>query len=292
MVKDGGDGKMLENSATLVRLQASQMGLSKKDSAITKVAHDAYGIHDARAGHYRKYKVDRADVLKISKTANIARTFHRIMTVPWGHDRYRLLPATLIQKYTMKIKQVKMEFYSHVSDLEARWPSIVEAAKARLGPAFDQNDYVQAGEVMELYAFDIHFQPIPKDDHFVLEVEKETLKEMKDKLNKSQEENMENAMANLWHRLYEVVEKMAERLDDKNPRIFKTLVTNIEQLTDILPDLNLTKDPQLTDLCNDVKDKLCVYTPGQLKKDKRVRKQTAKEAKDIQNKMDAIMGKI
>ena len=107
-----------------------------------------------------------------------------------------------------------------------------------------------------------------------------------------EDENMENAMENLWHRLYEVVERMAERLDDNNPRIFKTLVTNIEELTGILPDLNLTGDPQLTDMCNDVKDKLCSYTAGQLKKDSRVRKQTAANAKDIQRKMDAIMGKI
>ena len=283
---------MLANSATLVRLQINQLGLSKKDNAITDVAHDAYGINDARAGHYRKFMVDRTDILKISKTANTARSLHRVMTVPWGYDNYRLLPATLIQKYTRKIKQFKIEFDSHVSDLEVRWPSIINAAKLRLGPAFDPNDYAMASEIPKAYLFDIHFKPIPQDNHFVLEVEKETLKEMKDKLNQEQEDNLENAMANLWHRLYEVVERMAERLDDKNPRIFKTLVTNIEELTSILPDLNLTGDPQLTDMCNDVKDKLCAYTAGQLKKDGRIRKQAASDAKDIQQRMDAIMGKV
>lgn len=281
---------MLTNSATLVRLQINQMGLSKKDNAITTVAHDAYGINDNRAGHYRKFMVDRSDVLRISKASNIARTFHRIMTIPWGHDLYRLLPATLIPKYQRKIKQMKMEFYSHVSDLEVRWPSIINSAKIRLGPAFDHNDYAMAKEIPALYEFDVHFKPVPKDDHFVLEVEQETLKEMKEQLNKDQDKNMEDAMANLWHRLYEVVERMAERLDEKNPRIYKTLVTNIEQITDILPDLNLGNDPRLTSMCNDVKDKLCVYTPGQLKKDSRIREKTAKDAKDIQNRMAAIMG--
>jgi hypothetical protein len=272
-------------------LQINQLGLSKKDKAITDAAHNAYGINDSRAGHYRKFMVDRTDVLKLSKTANTARSLHRVMTVPWGQDKYRLLPATLIQKYTRKIKQIKIEFYSHVSDLEVRWPSIISGAKLRLGPAFDPTDYAVASEIKEVYLFDIHFKPVPQDDHFVLEVEQETLQEMKDKLNKDQDANMENAMENLWHRLYEVVERMAERLDDKKPRIFKTLVTNIEELTGILPDLNLTGDPQLTDMCNDVKDKLCSYTAGQLKKDSRVRKQTAQDAKDIQRKMDAIMGK-
>jgi len=282
---------MLTNSATLVSLQIGQMGLSKKDLAITDAAHDAYGINDKRAGYYRKFKVDRTDVLRITKVASSARTFHRIMTVPWGHDKYRMLPATLIQKYTRKIKQIKMDFMGHVSDLEARWPSIINAAKLRLGPAFDAGDYASADLIQKLYTFDIHFKPVPQDDHFVLEIEQETLNEMKKKFNEEQNDNMENAMANLWHRLYEVVEKMATRLDEKDPRIFKTLVTNIEDLTKILPDLNLTKDPRLTDMCDDVKDKLCIYTLGQLKKAKRARRETAKEAKEIQDKMDAIMGK-
>lgn len=267
------------------------MGLSRKDAKITDVAHDAYGINDKRAGYYRKFKVDRADVVKISKVANQARSFHRLMTIPWGYDKYRMLPATLIQKYTRKIKQYKLDFFGHVSDLEARWPSIVSAAKLRLGPAFEPADYPKADEIKWLYNFDVHFKPVPQDDHFVLEVEKETLREIKDKLNKEQESNMENAMKNLWHRLYEVVERMAVRLDDKNPKIYKTLVSNIEQLTAILPDLNLSGDPVLTDMCNDVKDKLCIYTPGQLKQDARARKETAKEAKEIQDRMAAIMGK-
>jgi hypothetical protein len=282
---------MLQNSAILVRLQIYQIGLSIKDNNVTDAAHKAYNINDKRAGYYRKFKIDRTDVKQISQVANMARSFHRMMTVPWGHESYRLLPSTLIVKYQRKIKQMKMEFYSHVSDLEARWPSIISAAQLRLGPAFNQNDYVDSTQLKSAYVFDIHLKPIPKDDHFVLEVEKETLQEMKDKLNQDQENNMEDAMSNLWHRLYEVVERMAERLDDNNPRIFKTLVTNIEKLTDILPDLNLAKDPQLTKMCIDVKDKLCVYTPGQLKKDRHVRNKTAKEAKEIQNKMDALMGK-
>jgi len=282
---------MLQNSAILVRVQVHQIGLSIKDNKVTDAAHKAYQINDKRAGYYRKFKIVWGDVKQISQVANMARSFHRMMTVPWGNESYRLLPSTLIVKYQRKIKLMKMEFHSHVSDLEARWPSIINAAQLRLGPAFNPNDYVNPTQLKDAYIFDIHFKPIPQDDHFVLEVEKETLKEIKDKLNQDQADNIEDAMSNLWHRLYEVVERMAERLDEKNPRIFKTLVTNIEQLTDILPDLNLAKDPQLTEMCIDVKNKLCVYTPGQLKKDKRVRDKTAKEAKEIQSKMDALMGK-
>lgn len=281
---------MLANSATLVSLEISQLGLSKKDNEITDKAHQAAGITDNRAGYYRKFKINRMDILSISRTANFARSYHRMMTVPWGYDRYRLLPSTLLMKYTKKIKTHKMEFLSHVDDLVVRWPIIINEAKTRLGPAFDLSEYPVSVEVKDFYKFEIHFKPIPQDDHFILKVEEKALQEMKKSLNSEQDKNMKDAMSNLWHRLYEVVDRMATRLDEKNPKIFKTLVTNIEDLTTILPELNLSKDPQLTDMCNDVRNKLCVFTPGQLKKDFRAKDATAQAAKEIRNKMDGIMG--
>jgi len=281
---------MLANSATLVSLEISQLGLSKKDKDITDKAHQAAGITDTRAGYYRKFKIDRLSILAISRAANSARSYHRIMTVPWGYDRYRLLPSALLMKYTKDIRALKSEFLSHVDDLVVRWPNILITAQKRLGPAYNQSDYPITSEVKDFYKFQVHFKPIPQDDHFILKVEEKTLQEMKDSLNVEQHKNMEEAMSSLWHRLYEVVDRMATRLDEKSPKIFKTLVTNIEDLTSILPELNISKDPQLTDMCNDVKNKLCVFTPGQLKKDSRAKSETAKAAKEIRNRMDIIMG--
>ena len=281
---------MLANNATLVSLEISQLGLSKKDHDITEKAHIAAGITDTRAGYYRKFKINKQNIKGISMAANAARSYHRMMTVPWGYDKYRLLPSSLLMKYTSKVKEYKIEFLSHVDDLIVRWPSILNESSIRLGPAYDPNDYPMTYEVKSFYKFTIHFKPIPQDNHFILEVEEKTLNEMKQSLNDEQNETIKHAMDSLWHRLYEVVDRMATRLDENNPKIFKTLVTNIEDLTKILPELNISKDIQLTNMCNDIENKLCMFTPGQLKKDSRAKDVTAKAAKEIRNKMDVIMG--
>lgn len=282
---------MLAESAMLVSLRISQLGLSTKSKDVTDAAHKAYNITDSRAGYYRKYKVDRSDVKEISRVANIARTYHRNMTVPWGHDNYRLIPATLVQKYSRKIKGMKLEFESHVKDLKVKWASVLNSSKMRLGPAFDPNEYPDVSEVEKFYEFEIHFKPIPQDDHFILKVEKTTLDEIKMDLVKEQEKNLKKVTQNIWERLYELVQRMSERLNDKDPRIYNTLVSNLEELVDILPDLNLTNDPKLSEMCTEVKQKLIIFTPGQLRKDKRVRDKTAKDAKDIQSRMEVLMGK-
>jgi len=281
---------MLANSATLVSLEIGQLGLSKKDSDLTKKAHTAAGITDNRAGYYRKFLLSKAEITPIFKTANFARSYHRYMTVPWGHDKYRLLPSKLILKYTAKIKEFKIEFFSHVDDLVQKWPFILTEAQRILGTVYDPADYPMQSELKSHYKFNVRFKPIPQDDHFILQVEEKTLQEMKESLNKEQDDNLQSAMSSLWHRLFEVVDRMATRLDDSNPRIYKTLVTNIEDLVKLLPDLNISNDPQLTDMCNQIENKLCVFTPGQLKKDNKVKTQVAKDAADIRDKMNVIMG--
>lgn len=282
---------MLAERGMLVSLRITQLGLSTKSQEVTTAAHQAYNITDNRAGYYRKFKIDRVDVKDISRIANQARSYHRQMTVPWGHDMYRLLPSTLIPKYNQRIKSLKMEFESNVSDLKVKWTSVIEAAKSRLGPAFKADEYPDVSEVEKFYTFEMHRKPIPQDDHFILKVEQATLDEIKQDLIEEQDKNLKQISQNLWDRMYELVERMAERLSDKDPKIFKTLVSNLEDLVDILPDLNVANDPKLTELCTDVKQKLIIFTPGQLKKDKKVRDKTAQEARDIQNKMEVLMGK-
>ena len=282
---------MLAQSAMLVSLRISQIGLSTKSDPVTNAAHTAYGITDPRAGYYRKFKIDSNDVKDISSAANRARSYHRMVTVPWGHDNYRMLPATLVQKYSRKIKGFKLEFESHVKDLTVRWPSIIKSSQARLGPAFNKADYPNESHLEKMCSFEIHFKPVPQDDHFILKVESETLKEIKQDFKIEEENNLKIISQNLWERLYELVQRMAERLSEQDPRIYKTLISNIEELVDILPDLNLGNDPKLAEMCTEAKAKLTIFTPGQLKKDKRARDATAKEAKAIQSKMEAIMGK-
>jgi len=163
---------MLAQSAMLVSLRISQLGLSTKSQDVTDAAHIAYNIPDKRAGYYRKFKVDRQDVIEISRVANMARGFHRNITVPWGHDNYRMLPATLITKYNRKMRSFKMEFESKVSDLKVKWPSIIQAAQNRLGPAFVMSEYPDVSDIEKMYEFNIHAKPVPQDEHFFLKIEK------------------------------------------------------------------------------------------------------------------------
>jgi hypothetical protein len=78
---------------------------------------------------------------------------------------------------------------------------------------------------------------------------------------------------------------MVEVLNKDNPKIFKTLITNISNLTSILPDLNLTDDPKLEDLRKEIEDKLCDVSVDELKESGYIRETVAETAEKLRQKI-------
>ena len=68
-----------------------------------------------------------------------------------------------------------------------------------------------------------------------------------------------------------------------------TIVTNLVKLVDVLPKLNVTGDPELERLADQVRASLLV-DPQELRKSESVRTETAKAANRIATTMAAYMG--
>ena len=90
----------------------------------------------------------------------------------------------------------------------------------------------------------------------------------------------------LWSRLREVVSHMVDRLNEPESRFHATLVTNIFDLVELLPRLNVTDDPELSRFAEEARQKLCTYTAHDLKKHELLRVVTATEAAGIVFRMD------
>jgi len=283
----------ITNNAMLVKLTISQMGLSSKDEAATKIASAALHVGQTDAGYFKKFKLQKKDVAAISIAANNARLIHKNYTVPFGDDNWRLLNSTLVMEYTAKIRECKDQFDKAVNALVASWDDIIKRNKQVLGALFDQADYPEKYNVVNMYDFRTEVRPVPQSDHLLLQIESDTLEKLKRDIDRQHEENIVLIKKDIWKRLYEPVSRMAERLSGEDKVFHSTLVSNIQSIVDILPNLNIASDPDLIRLGEEIKDKLCNYTPDQLRKDKSARKEVAEMATDIvakMSKMDGFMG--
>jgi len=79
---------------------------------------------------------------------------------------------------------------------------------------------------------------------------------------------------------------MVDRLNEPESRFHATLVTNIFDLVELLPRLNVTGDPELNRFAEEARQKLCTYTAHDLKKHELLRVATAADAAGIVSRMD------
>jgi uncharacterized protein YhaN len=82
---------------------------------------------------------------------------------------------------------------------------------------------------------------------------------------------------------------MVERLNEPESRFHATLVTNVCELVDLLPRLNVNQDEELNRFAEAIRNRLCAFTARDLKKNEILRAATANDAAQILTEMDAVL---
>jgi len=85
------------------------------------------------------------------------------------------------------------------------------------------------------------------------------------------------------------VSHLIERLNEPESRFHASLVTNIGELVDLLPRLNVNQDEELNRFAWEIRDRLCGFTARELKKNEILRAATMNDAAHILTEMDAVL---
>ena len=102
-------------------------------------------------------------------------------------------------------------------------------------------------------------------------------------------ESLARGTEDLWKRLREVVSHMVDRLNEPESRFHASLVTNVFDLVEILPRLNVQGDEDLNRFAEQIKQRLCTYSAQDLKKHDLLRVTTAADAANIVAQMDGLL---
>jgi hypothetical protein len=263
----------LQDSAMLISLNISQWSARRYDKTASAEVDKAHGAKDA--GRYNKLLIDKAALEPISKVEGSARTYHYSVTLPWGNDGSRILPAALFMDYAQTMGQFKDEFATRVREFVQAYPQHVANARTRLGTLYEPKDYPT--EIADRFSFETPVTPIPNAADFRVALNTEYVEAIKrdltDRLNQQQIE----AVKHVWGRVREVVAKIHETCSKEKPRIFDSMIDNTKQLIQVLPALNLTNDPGLTAMAEELQH-LCV--PAEVLRNNAVRRASVAKAAD------------
>lgn len=280
----------LSQRAMLVRLSISQWTARKYDRTASQVVASQYNT-ETNVGRYNKALVPERAVRAISQAAHALRRYHYANTLPWNDDHYRLLPSANYTNYTQEFRQLKANFDNPVHKfIQNDYPILVNNAPSRLNGMFDPKDFPSQVDLATMYNVDVIVTPLPDADDFRVSLGDNDVEAIKKDIEARTEQAQAGAMSDLWKRLYSAVQNMAERLSDKDNIFRDSLVQNITDLCTLLPRLNVMNDPQLEFMREQIEQKLCVYTPKDLRTDQFQRGQAAADASDILASMSGYMG--
>ena len=270
----------LSEKAMLAKLSISKWSARKHDKGVSAEVARTHGTAQDR-GRYNKVLVAQEALKAIQQAESTARTFHYTQTLPWKDDGARILPSLNYLTYTAEIRRLKAEFEAAVNDFLYSYLDLVGQARLDLNGLFNHEDYPTADRIGRKFSFEVEIDPLPTAADFRVNLQGDEVGRIQAEIEGRLKAAQNTAMSDLFTRLYEVVKHAAEKLTDKTAIFRDSLITNIQDLVDLLPRLNLTDDPQLEALRLDVSNKLLGYEPDTLRKDQFARMETAQAAQDI-----------
>lgn len=267
-------------NAILVRLSVTTFNNSRQDPAITDEvrARKALGVG---AGKWIKYKLPDEALEPIRKHAGEVRRRHYDMTLPW-EEGYRLLSAKSQQSYGDVFQNYEREFNKHVGQFMSQYPDWLEQAKLMHGQTYNPSDYPSASEMTKHFRFGVEYTPLPQSEHFIVKgLAQDAVDEMREDLEKRNEERVKAAVADTWQRLLAPVQAMADKLASPDTIFRDSLVSNVKDILALLPALNLDNNSQLTEAARQIERQLSNIDPATLRENKVFRKEVADTARAL-----------
>jgi len=280
---------MITERAMLAAVHISIWTAIKHDRKVSREVAEQHGAY-AGAGRYNKQLLREADRLESlrSLSGQIRQYFYKI-TLPWSDEGFRLLPAHFYFELTTKMREFEQAFAQQVEEFLTIYPSYIEQVRPELNGLFREEDYPSTDKLRNKFGVKLEVLPIPSGNDFRVTLSEEEQARVAREIDENVRQSLQKGTEDLWTRLKGVVAHMVERLNEPESRFHASLVTNIGELVDLLPRLNVNQDEELNRFAGEIRDRLCGFTARDLKKNEVLRAATANDAAQILAEMDAVM---
>lgn len=237
-------------AAVLATLRISIYTGRKRDNRTqAEVVQDKHARSARAASVYKALFADCKELDDIIRLQAMARKRHYTLTLPWDDNGPRLLPVLALQEYQQEMEDYQQRFETLVQTFLDKYDTLVAAAAFQLGALFDRAEYPTRAQVAKSFAFNVEYTPVPLAGDFRLDIESEVQQDLAKQYEQRIARQLEDAQQDAWERVYEALKRFQDRLtlnEDGTRKVFhETMVTNAQELCDVLTTLNVTKDPAL-----------------------------------------------
>lgn len=258
----------LATSAVLVSLSRSVPDLVKNDPEAAKALARLKRADASSIGAKKKLIVSKAhdDLQELSRAIY---RYHVDNTLPWGNLGARLLSNAKLIDYQVQMDSFLQSFEQLKAEFLDDYPRAAAAAQERLGYMFDESLFPSVYELDRRIGVRLEYEPIADPSDFRVQVGDRAAEAMREQFSGVLKNRVEAAYADVFKRLREPLENMSAKLnyvDEKDKTGFRdTLVSNVNKFVELMRSCNITNDPNMTRITNELRSALDGVTPEMLR---------------------------
>ena len=285
---------ILENVAMLVRLNITRFGGEKIDTIASEDICKKNNAESDSGKFIKKLFKDNQALKDTKKIASKARHVSDSMTLPYMTGQ-KLLAVGMYEKHGQALADLKQDFEMardvFISDIKKDQ----ERQKIKLGSLYNESDYPNVEDISEKFTFTVQYETIADCQKF----DTMGLGKLINDAVEIQNKRIDNAVLDMFKRIEKYLGNFAERTKNYKPKTensrvqneFRdTLISNLRELVENLPLMNITNNPKINELCDDIKGLIKGLDLETLRGDEDVRKDVSKKADDILAKMGGYCG--
>lgn len=284
----------IRNQLLIINLNISCWEGRKQDRKVSAEVAKSHAVSSS-VGRYHKDLLPDADAHRaILKIRNAWRVWHAENTLPWGDNGARVIRSAGFMDYAAGYRGFKDLFDAACQNFYNEYPKLVAEAEFKLNTLFDAQEYPSVLNIKDKFRATMGTYPLPNADDFrIIEgISPEEAEQLRTQAVNGLNEQVTQAVKDLWGRLHLVVQNMSERLqfsDDGKPLKFHdSLVDNMRELLDRVPQLNLTGDPEIKRYSSEMQA-LLAFGPETLRNDIAVRSEVSAKAAELAKRMKCFV---
>lgn len=277
----------LAERAVLVRLKRSMFQPYAYDEGATASIELKTGIKNA--GRFNKrLLLDCYDLKDTNAAFNDVYDYVNRNTVPWLDDGVRMLPSHLYFDFTQGVRELIAAAEGKARNLASKWDLHVARDMQRLGELANITDY--PSDIASKYSIALKFMPVPSTSDFRVQISESDKESLNSAIAEAEAGISKHLITEMLAPVRKAVEKLSIPIGQEKSIFRDSLINNIMEQVQRAKKLNISGDPAITALVDEINAAISGYAQAQdrLREDVGARADAQAKLSDIMSKMSGL----
>lgn len=247
---------LLDTKVLCVGLRCACLGTTAQDESVTTDIITRYG---AERGKLRATKTILAEAIKpFRKLRNEARKYFNSVTLPGISEDLRVTTPNRLADLQTKLSGYIEKDAALLALLKLNYEDEINKDRLALGAAFDPDLYPNVDDLGHFFRMTLAVCDMPKGDYARIEglshAAQTAMAEQHQAMLATVGREARNAV---YSQMTKLIKHIVDKLSDPDAKKFhESTFTNLKEYLDMVPDLNITSDPELEAMRVEAKTKL------------------------------------